>query len=179
MKRQRFQVAHLVARALIAVLGAVAIVALAPAVTTAAPKYPIVTCNVTIDPPSGIVKAGGTFTVSGTSMASQAWQVSFNGQTRTFHGKTFSTTFRVPTTAHDETLTLKVTCTNGKSLFQIQILGTGLGGGHLPNTGGPSEWWLILAGLAGAIGSFLMWQGRRRRAVVAVSAPSGKHAQGR
>lgn len=179
MEVQRHRVIQAVARALVAVLGAVALVALAPAVSTAAPAYPNHHCNVTIDPPSGQVKAGGTFSVTGTYYISTKWTVSFNGVTRKFTGPTFTTTFQVPRTARTETLTLKVSCSNGDvSRFRIEILGSGInsGSGHLPNTGGPSIWWLIFAALAGATGSFLMWRGRRRHAVVTAAAPPGKHS---
>jgi len=136
-----------------------------------------------VNPPSGHVKAGATFRVSGSDPTSQTWKVIFNGQTRTFVGKTFSTTLRAPATTRNETLTLTVTC-NGQAgffstPFQISILAASLNGGgtggHLPNTGGPSVWWLILAALAGTAGSTLMWRGRRRSRV-RVAATAGKHA---
>lgn len=179
MEVQRSRVIQAIARALVAVVGAVSIVALAPAVATAAPAYPIHQCHVTVDPPSQQVHAGGTFRVSGSYYISTHWVVSFNGVTRNFTGTSFTTTFRVPKSTHGETLTLTVNCADNQTQpFQITVLASsaGNGGGHLPNTGGPSIWWLIFAGIAGATGSFLMWRGRRRQiAHVLAGPPEGKH----
>ncbi|MGN6721965.1 MAG: LPXTG cell wall anchor domain-containing protein [Marmoricola sp.] len=168
----------MIARVLVAVLGAGLFVALAPSLATARPAYPPSHCTVTIKPASGVVKAGGTIQVSGSFVKSTTWTVTFNGKTRHFTGKTFSTTLRAPNTKTDETLTLTVSCGNGNSsAFTIEVLGSGKGGGgHLPNTGGPSVWWLIFAGLAGASGSFLMWRGRRRHGVAPAPVSQGKHA---
>lgn len=180
MEFQRSRTRMAIARALAAILGAVALVALAPAVATAAPAYPIHHCDISIDPPNGHVKAGATFRVSGSYYISTNWTVSFNGTTRKFTGPRFTTTFRAPKTASNQTLTLSASCGNGNhSLFQLEVLASGLTaggtGGQLPNTGGPSAWWLILAGLAGASGSFLMWRGRRRQIARIIAHPQGKH----
>lgn len=178
MEFQRSRAAQVIARVLVALLGAGLFVAVAPSLATAAPSYPIHHCDVTIKPASGVVKAGGTIQVSGSYYISTTWTVTFNGKTLTFTGKTFSTTLRVPKTKTDKAITLTVSCGNGNtSAFSIQILGSskGGGGGPLPNTGGPSVWWLILAGLAGVSGSYLMWRGRRRPRVAPATASQGKH----
>lgn len=172
----------MIARALVALLGAGFFLTVAPGLASAAPAYPIHHCNVTVTPPSGQVPAGGTFQVSGSYYISTNWTVQFNGQTRTFIGATFSTTLQVPKVTHNETLTLRVSCSaepGGFSAFRIQIsaalLNGGGGKGHLPNTGGPSIWWLIAGALAGIIGSTLMWRGRRRRDLQQVVVSPGKH----
>lgn len=179
MEIQRSRTAQVIARVLVTILGAGFLVSLAPAVATASPAYPIVThCHFTIDPPNGQVQAGGTFRVSGTSDVSTTFTASFNGETRNFSGTSFTTTFRVPKTKTSEKLTLRVSCTADAgqfTLFNVQILGSGTGHGHLPNTGGPSIWWLILAAMAGVAGSFLMWRGRRRPQADLVAAHPGKH----
>jgi LPXTG-motif cell wall-anchored protein len=178
MDVKRSRATRAVVRALLAVLAAGFFAAALPAVATAAPAYPIHHCDVTIKPASGVVKAGGTIQVSGSYYISTMWTVTFNGKTEHFTGKTFTTTLRAPLTKTDKTITLTVSCGNGNtSPFTIQVLGSGTGGGgHLPNTGGPSIWWLILAALAGVSGSILMWRGRRRPKAQPVAASAGKHA---
>lgn len=154
---------RLVARALVALLGAGLLVSIAPGLASA---YPIVRCNVFVSPQT--VHAGDTFRVWGNDPTPQVWKVTFNGTTQTFHGTSFSTTLRAPKPSHNEVLTLRVTC-NGQnglfsSAFRIQILAATQNGhgGNLPGTGGPSIWWLILGLLAGISGSILVWRGRRR-----------------
>lgn len=179
MEGQRSRVTTALLRALVMILGTGFFVAVLPAAATAAPTYPIHHCNVTIKPASGVVKAGETIQISGSYYISTTWTVTFDGTTRHFTGTSFHTTLRAPQTRTDQTITLTVSCGNGNSSpFSIEVLGSGTSGhGHLPNTGGPSIWWLIFAALAGASGSFLMWRDRRRPKAQPVAATHGKHAR--
>lgn len=128
-----------------------------PGLMTPASAYPVVSCSVTA--PTSAVKPGHRFPVSGKSSAAEKWTVSFNHSVKHFNGKTFKTTFVAPN--KPGTYPLRVTCagtagTQTQTLM-IQVGTSGGGQGHgLPNTGGPSWWWLGIAGAAIVAGGALV-----------------------
>jgi len=118
-----------------------------------AQAYPAVSCTVTITPTSQHLKAGQPLKLVGHSTVTSTWTVKFNGITHYYTGTSFTATYITPKVTKRTVIGLTVTCSNSSGAltlgYRIVVDPFTLPstGGHLPNTGGPSLWWL-LAGLA-------------------------------
>jgi hypothetical protein len=142
-------------------LALAATVGLAPT----ASAYPELTCNLTVEPQ--VLNEGETFTATATAAEVEssaraaaegddiAWEMTFNGETRTGTGAVFVQKFKAPNVDDTTklTLTAKSTSTAGTCPHQVTITvlpdGTTVSppdDGGLPNTGGP-RLLILLAGL--------------------------------
>lgn len=146
-----------------------------------AQAYPFTTCGVTVTPSSLHVTSGQRLTLTGTSSVSTKWTVTFNGVVHYYTGTTFTATYRAPTVTRRTVIGLTITCTNSSGSLTLRYrividpFATGAGG-HLPNTGGPSIWWLIAGLMAALSGAFLALRNRRApQAARAVARPGGAH----
>lgn len=159
-----------------AVLGGLALQAPAQA-------YPFTVCSVTISPSSLHVTSGQTYTLTGSSAVTTHWTVTINGVKHYYTGTSFTATYKAPTVTKRTVIGLSVTCTNSSGAltlrYRLVVDPFAIGsGGHLPNTGGPSIWWLIVGLMAAISGAFMTWANRRRpqmARVVAKSSGGGAH----
>ena len=129
----------------------------------AASAYPEGVCDLEVS--AQVVNSGETITATShysvvdTSARKQAgddihWVTTFNGQTRTGTGETFTASFKAPEV--DSPTDFKLTSTGTgpagdcSRSVNVSVLPNGSasppGGSHLPNTGGPALW-LLIAGL--------------------------------
>lgn len=133
-----------------------------------AEAYPGTVCSVSISPASGELTSGQTLTLTGKASTTTHWTVTINGVVHYYTGTTFTETYKVPTVSHKTVIGVTVVCSNSSGSLTLHyrivvdpfsLAGNG-SGGKLPNTGGPSLWWL-LAGIACALsGAVLAWRGR-------------------
>ena len=147
------------------VIGATAIVTLLMVfgLAPSASAYPEGVCDLEVS--AQVVNSGDTVTatchysVVDTSARKQAgedihWVMTFNGQTRTGTGETFTASFKAPEVSKPTSFTLKSTGTGPAGTcsrsVEITVLPNGQTeppkGPHLPNTGGP-RLILLIAGL--------------------------------
>jgi hypothetical protein len=161
--------------ALVAFLLAVPVLlALAPS----ADAYPDTVCRVTVQPQH--VVGGQSITMTGSSTVSQTWTFTFNGQTSTGQGTTFSHEFTTPAVSTSRTLDLVATCGGTDQHVPVQVgPATGTAGpaagptqaaaqpdhnGILPGTGGPGFWVLVAAIVLLVAGGIATTVSRRRDA---------------
>lgn len=164
--------AAMIAAALVALLGVVALAPSAQAYPT-----PILTLKLSVQ----TVVSGGTFNAVATAdVQCDTMTVTWNGQTATAPGSTVSHVFTAPVVQVATVITAHATCTYtdqtgtaGHALAVTQKTLTAdanvtvlpqaaAATGKLPNTGGPSIGWL-LAGIAALLaGAGAMYAGRRR-----------------
>lgn len=133
-----------------------------------AEAYPGTVCNLHVSPASGEITSGQTLTLTGSASTTTTWSVTINGVVHHFTGTTFTETYKAPTVAHKTVIGVTVTCTNSSGALTLRfrivvdpfsLAGNG-SGGHLPNTGGPSLWWLLVGIACALSGGFLAWRGR-------------------
>ena len=144
--------------AVAALVGLFALVGLAPA----AEAYPEGACNLEVS--AQVVNSGESITATCTysvvednarksALSDTTWVMTFNGETRTGTGETFTQTFVAPEVTEPTTFPLKSTGTGDAGTcsrtVNITVLPTGTTvlppGDDLPNTGGPNLW-ILLAG---------------------------------
>ena len=144
-----------------------------------ADAYPATVCSVQISPASGHVHSGQTLTVAGTSSTTTHWTVTINGVVHYYTGTTFTVHYKVPPVSHRTTIGVTVYCSNSTGAltrsYRIVVDPFSLpghGGSGLPNTGGPSQWWLLAGLMLVVMGTSLLWRHRP------APKPVGKHARG-
>jgi LPXTG-motif cell wall-anchored protein len=142
-----------------ALVGLFALVGLAPA----AQAYPEGVCDLEVS--AQVVNSGESITATCTysvvdnsarksALSDTTWVMTFNGETRTGTGETFTQTFTAPSVTEPTTFALKSTGTGDAGTcsrtVNITVLPDGSvvspPGDDLPNTGGPNLW-ILLAGL--------------------------------
>lgn len=144
-----------------------------------ADAYPATVCTVQISPASGHLHSGQTLTLTGKSSTTTHWTVTINGVVHYYTGTTFTEHYTVPTVSHQTTIGVTVYCSNSSGAltrsYRIVVDPFSLpggGSGHLPNTGGPSLWWLLAGLVLVLFGASLTFKPR------VAAKPVGKHARG-
>ncbi|MGN6161618.1 MAG: LPXTG cell wall anchor domain-containing protein [Marmoricola sp.] len=147
-----------------------------------AQAYPAASCSVKITPSSMELKSGQSLKLVGHSSTTTHWTVDFNGVTHYYTGTTFTASYVAPTVSTKTTVGLTVTCSSsaGSLTLHYRIVVDpytlpSTGSGHLPNTGGPSIWWLIV-GIALTLGGAAFMRFHRQPIAQRIAAePSGRH----
>jgi LPXTG-motif cell wall-anchored protein len=165
------------------VIGATAFAAIFVALGSAPSAYadPETSCSVTVSAQQ--VLSGSELQVTAesqqtttnsprTAVVGTHWSADFNGVTKSGVANVFKTSFAVPTVTAETTLVLTVhavmpdATTNCEKSLNITVEPSGLAvnpPNHLPNTGGPSRWFLIFGAALVLIGGAAVQQGRSVR----------------
>ena len=162
--------------AVAALVGLLTVIGLAPA----AQAYPEGVCDLEVS--AQVVNSGETVTATShysvvdTSARKQAgddvhWVLTFNGDSRTGTGETFTASFTAPDVTKPSSFKLTSTGTGPAGTcsrsVDVTVLPDGSvsppgGGGGLPNTGGPDLWILLLGVVLVGAGTAVTLRTRRK-----------------
>ena len=147
-----------------------------------ADAYPGTVCSVQISPSSGQVHSGQILTLTGKASTTTKWTVTIGGVVHYYTGTTFTEQYKVPSVSRRTTIGITVYCSNSSGALALRYRivddpfslagGGSAGSGHLPNTGGPSLWWLLAGLVFVVLGASLTSRHR------AVPKPVRRHARG-
>lgn len=146
-----------------------------------AQAYPGTVCSVHLSPASGEITSGQTLTLTGSSSATTRWTVTIQGVVHYYTGTSFTQTFKAPRVSRKTVIGVTVSCSNVSGALSLHYrividpfsAAGSRSGGHLPNTGGPSVWWLLVGIACAVSGAFLAWQGRPATSTPRRQTPAG------